>query len=93
MQYPSKDLYDDNMDWKEFCVLLSGIMPETPLGQVVSIRSEEDKEILKSFTPSQRQMRDDWRRKQNKDLIDHLSKQQKEAMINEVQQIMKNAFS
>ena len=52
------------MQWDEFCTLLSGIMPKTPLGQVVSIRSEEDKETLKTFNENQRKIRQDWRRKQ-----------------------------
>lgn len=41
------------MSWGEFSTLLAGIMPETPLGQIVSIRSEDDKETLKHFTPEQ----------------------------------------
>lgn len=30
------------MSWGEFCSLLSGLMPDTPLGQIVGIRSEKD---------------------------------------------------
>jgi hypothetical protein len=36
-------------------------MPETPLGQVVSIRAEEDPEIIKCFNSEQRRIRDEWR--------------------------------
>ena len=36
-------------------------MPETPLGQVVSIRAEEDPEIIKCFNAEQRRIRDEWR--------------------------------
>ena len=49
MQYPQKDLYavgDDDMEWREFVTLLSGIMPETPLGQIIKIRSEDDEDML-----------------------------------------------
>ncbi len=60
MQYPQKDLYDDNMDWKEFTTLLNGIMPDTPLGKIVSIRSESDDDVLKHFTLEQRKIRNDW---------------------------------
>lgn len=49
------------MSWGEFCTLLSGIMPNTPLGQIVSIRSEDDKDILKNFTKEQRKIRSNWR--------------------------------
>ena len=54
------------MSWSEFCTLLAGIMPETPLGQVVSIRSENDKEVLKSFTKEQHRIRNEWRRRRTK---------------------------
>lgn len=46
--------------------LLAGIMPETPLGKIVSIRAEENKDILKDFTPEQRKIRSDWRNNQAK---------------------------
>lgn len=54
------------MTWGEFCTLLAGIMPETPLGQIVTIRSENDKERLKSFTPEQRRIRSAWRSRPSK---------------------------
>lgn len=37
-------------------------MQDTPLGQVVAIRSEKDREMLKRFTPAQRQAQAEWRR-------------------------------
>lgn len=35
-------------------------MDDTPLGRVVGIRSEKDKDIIKNFTPEQRKIRSDW---------------------------------
>jgi len=49
--------------------LLAGIMPETPLGQIVSIRSEDDKEILKHFTADQHRIRNEWRNKQAREMM------------------------
>lgn len=54
------------MTWSEFSSLLSGIMPETPLGQIVAIRSEEDRDVLKNFTKDQHHIRSEWRSKQAK---------------------------
>lgn len=78
----SKDL--DGMKWNEFKMLLGGIMPETPLGRIVSIRSEKDKEILKHFTKEQKRIRDEWRNKQAKDM----SKESVEAVL----ESLKTAF-
>lgn len=49
------------MPWDEFCSYLSGIMPDTPLGNIVRIRSEEDKNVLKNFSPEQKKIRTEWR--------------------------------
>ena len=48
------------MPWTEFCQLLTGIGPDTALGRIVSVRSEDDKDILKHFTPDQRRIRSEW---------------------------------
>lgn len=56
------------MSWGEFSTLLAGIMPETPLGQIVSIRSETDKEMLKHFTSDQYRIRNDWRSRRAREM-------------------------
>lgn len=54
------------MSWPEFCTLLSGIMPDTPLGQIVSIRSERDPKIIKGFNKEQKKIRSDWQKRKSK---------------------------
>lgn len=56
------------MKWDEFKDLLSGLNNKTPLGAIVEIRSETDKEVLKHFTKDQRRIRNEWRRKQAKEV-------------------------
>lgn len=56
------------MSWREFCYLVNGLGPDTPLGRVVAIRAEDDPEILKNFTPDQRAMRMKYRRKMAKEM-------------------------
>lgn len=77
------------MSWAEFCTLLAGIMPKTPLGQVVSIRSEENKDMLKNFTPEQHKIRDEWRNRQT----DSMTDEEKEERIKELQEVFEKAFS
>lgn len=48
------------MIYGEFTALLSGLLPDTPLGQVIQIRSEKDPERIRSFTPAQRRIYDAW---------------------------------
>lgn len=89
MQYGIR-LRSDDMSWNEFCTLLTGIMPETPLGQIVSIRSEEDKNMLKNFTNEQHKIRNDWRNRVNP--IRDMSDDEKEEEIRKVQEIFAKAF-
>lgn len=49
------------MSWSEFSSLLSGLMADTPLGQIVSIRSETDTKTIKAFNPEQRRIYNEWK--------------------------------
>lgn len=53
----------DNMDYAELSNLISGLMPDTPLGNIIQIRSEDDEEVLKNFTQEQKNIRWEYRRK------------------------------
>lgn len=59
-QYGIRLATNQDMSWAEFCSLLSGIMPNTPLGQIVSIRAEKDKNVIKNFTKEQKRIRFEW---------------------------------
>lgn len=91
-QYGIRLRQEDNMSWGEFITLLSGLMPETPLGKVISIRSENDKEILKHFTKEQHRIRNEWRSRNIKKLVT-MDKEEAERQIKEFQEIMRKAFA
>lgn len=78
------------MDWKEFCTLLSGIMPKTPLGQVVSIRCEENEDIIKQFTKDQHEIRNNWRNRHNP--TEGMTEEEKMKAVVEIQDIIALAF-
>lgn len=56
------------MSWSEFCTLLSGLMPETPLGQIVSVRAEKDPKTIAKFSPEQKRIRNEWIKKKNHEM-------------------------
>lgn len=72
------------MKWDEFKDLLVGISPETPLGSIVSIRAENDREVLKHFTVEQHRIRNAWRARR----AAQIEPQQMEDVLN----ALKNAF-
>lgn len=89
-QYGIRLAQVDNMTWSEFCSLLSGIMPKTPLGQIVSIRAEEDQDILKNFTKEQHKIRNEWRNRNNP--VMDMTDEEKEAKAKEAQELIKKMF-
>ena len=72
------------MKWVEFRALLAGLGADTPLGQIISIRSEEDKDVLKQFTDRQREIRNRWRNRKAKEV----SKENLESVLDD----LKNTF-
>lgn len=56
------------MKWDEFKDLLVGISPDTPLGRIVAIRAEDDRDVLKHFTKEQHRIRNEWRCRNAKDI-------------------------
>ena len=67
-QYGIRLRNEQDMTWSEFATLLSGLMPDTPLGQIISIRAEKDKEVIKRFTKDQKRIQSDWKRRQSKNV-------------------------
>lgn len=84
-------LIETEMDWKEFTILLHSIMPDTPLGQIVQIRAEEDKDILKGFSKEQHAIRNRWRNRH--DEAAGMTEEEKEKAVQGLQEIFAKAFS
>ena len=59
----------NTISWSEVRMLISGLLPETPLGKVIQIRSENNKDVLKTFTPEMHKIRNDWRNRIAKDKL------------------------
>lgn len=67
-QYGIRLRCEPEMSWDEFCALLAGITEDTPLGQIVRIRSEQDREIVRRFSPAQREIRRKWQMRRARQL-------------------------
>lgn len=58
----------DTMKWGEFSSLLGGLNGDTPLGNIVRIRSEKDPKVIKNFTESEKKIRSKWLNKNAKQI-------------------------
>lgn len=72
-QYGIRLRYEPEMQWGEFCTLLTGLNGDTPLGHVVDVRSTTDKERIKNMSASDKRIRDEWQARQIKKSIDSKS--------------------
>lgn len=60
-QYGKLPSEQDEMHYSEWILLVGGLMEDTPLGQTVLIRKENDRERLKHFTQHEHRIRNEWR--------------------------------
>lgn len=75
----------NDMNWAELSSDISGLMADTPLGNIVQIRSEDDKEKLKYFTQEQKNIRWKYRMK----IAQNVDKEKYKKVIAEFQQLFK----
>ena len=59
----------NTISWSEVRMLISGLLPDTPLGRIIQIRSENNKDMLKQFTPEMHKIRNDWRNRIARDKL------------------------
>lgn len=62
-QYGIRLRKETDMSWDEFCTLLSGIMPETPLGRIISIRAEKNPKTIRGFSKEEKCIYREWQSK------------------------------
>lgn len=91
-QYGIRLRHEGYMPYGEFATLLAGLNHKTPLGIVVSIRSETDADRLKQFTPDQRRIRREWHAKYSQHLLES-DPQHAKHMLNTLQAAFEAAFS
>lgn len=77
-QYGIRMRASSDMRWGEFSTLISGLMADTPLGQIISIRAEKDYKVIKSFSAEQKRIYNEWRTKTAKKKLDNPEKLAKE---------------
>lgn len=60
-QYHILPSEQEELHYSDWISLLGGIMEDTPLGQTVLIRKENDKKRLEHFTEHEHRIRNEWR--------------------------------
>lgn len=69
----------DNLSWGELSSDIAGLNGDTPLGNIVRIRSEKDPEKIKNFSPEEKRIRNEWL---NKNAVQMTKEKYENAMNN-----------
>ena len=89
-QYGIRIRQQQDMSWTEFCTLVSGLMPDTPLGQIVTIRAEKDPKVIKKFTSDQKRIYNDWKNREINNMLKNSD--QLDQTMNELFRMLENRY-
>lgn len=59
-QYGVLPSEQENLRYTDWAKMVGGLMDDTPLGRVVAIRAETDREVIRRMTADQRKIRSEW---------------------------------
>lgn len=59
-QYHILPSAQENLHYSDWYRLVAGIMEDTPLGQTVLVRKEDNKDIIKRMSPHEKEIRRQW---------------------------------
>ena len=76
-------------DWAK---LVSGLMEDTPLGQIISTRREDNKDVLKHFSKHQHSVRNEWRTWQNDRMAETVNRAGWEKSIANLEKMLSAMF-
>ena len=68
-QYKLLPSEQEKIHYSEWLLLVGGLMEDTPLGRVVLIRKEQDRDRIKRFTPYEMRIHNEWRSFRTKKLL------------------------
>lgn len=68
-QYKLLPSEQEKIHYSEWLLLVGGLMEDTPLGQIVLIRREQDRDRIKRFTPYEMRIHNEWRSFRTKKLL------------------------
>ena len=73
----------DKLSWGELCSDIAGLNGDTPLGNVIRIRSEKDPEVIKKFSQAEREIYNKWNNRQ----ITAMSEQDYEQAMKNIEKV------
>ncbi len=91
-QYGVLPAQQKEISWADWQKLVSGLMDDTPLGRVVAVRSEQDHDRIKLFSPWQQQIRAEWMAFRANRVLKEASGDDLRQQMSELEKMLAKAF-
>ena len=91
-QYGLLPAQQGEISWQDWQKLVSGLMDDTPLGRVVAVRSEEDRERIQQFSPWQQQIRAEWAAFRANQMLETTTETDLRKQMAGLEKLLANAF-
>lgn len=82
----------EDISYPEYRRLFNGLMGDTPLGRIISIRSESNRDTIKKFSSEEKKVWKEWNDRRIKQKLDSMSIEEKKKQVEAFQKAMKEAF-
>lgn len=82
----------ENLHYSDWISLVAGLMHDTPLGQVVRIRSEDNEDIISNFSPYENRLRSEWREFRSQKTVEIATEQDKKDVAEYFRNLFANMF-
>lgn len=91
-QYGVLPAAQEDLSWQDWSKLVAGLMDNTPLGRVVAVRSEQNKDVIKNFSPWQQKIHAEWKSHQAKQMLERKSEKELRAEMQQLEKMLAQAF-
>lgn len=89
-QYHILPSEQENLHYSDWYRLVAGLMDDTPLGRIVAVRAEDDKDRIKHFGAYEKRVRSEWRAFRDSQISAEFSRVEKKNVAEYFEQIFKN---
>ncbi len=80
--------YEPDITYAEWESFMVGLLPDSPLGKVISIRSEKDTQRIREFTKDERRIYDEWQSFRTK----QISEEEEQKMMRNLERMIASMF-
>ncbi len=81
-----------DLSWQDWNKLVSGLMDDTPLGRVVAVRSEQDPDVIKHFSPWQKNIRAEWNAFRAQQMLENHTEQELQQEMAGLERMLASMF-